>query len=85
MDESEPDPASGARMELEPDAIHEGTGELAVDCPQCGATVSVLHIVEDGHCPGYVDSEATEVEGDDERLDNGGCGATLSLELVWDA
>jgi len=72
-------------MMLEPDAIHEGDGGPSIDCPQCGATVSLVDIVEAGRCTGRLDDEDAEVEADDEKLADDGCGAKLSLELVWEA
>lgn len=81
--ESDTDSSEAARMELEPDAFHEEGEQLSVDCPQCGATVSIMHIAEEGRCPGYVDEEQKEGEGEVPRDD--GCGANLSFELVWEA
>lgn len=80
-----PDDSEAARMQLGPDAIHEMDEELAIDCPQCGATVSILQIVNEGYCPGRLDAEETEVESDDTDPQEGECGAQLSLELVWEA
>lgn len=82
MADSKPDidRDEAARMVLEPDAFHEEDG-LSIDCPQCGATVSVMHVVKEGQCSGYVDADEKEGEGESPR--EGGCGATLSFELVW--
>lgn len=80
--ESDVDREAAARMALEPDALHEEDG-LSIDCPQCGATVNVPHVVEEGQCGGYVGED--EKEGDGEFPQGGGCGAKLSLELVWSA
>ncbi|SFS09675.1 hypothetical protein SAMN05216559_3560 [Halomicrobium zhouii] len=85
MAESSPDESDAARMMLEPDAIHEGNGGPSIDCPQCGATNTLVSIVEEGRCTGVLDDDAAEVESEDEQLQQGGCGAKLSLELVWAA
>ncbi|WP_459190728.1 hypothetical protein [Halosimplex sp. J119] len=79
------DAPAGARMMLEPDSIHEQEGDLAIDCPQCGATVSIQHIVEEGYCPGYLEDDEMNAESGGETPQEGGCGAQLSLELVWEA
>lgn len=78
--------ADGARMVLEPKAIHEGdeNNDVSVDCPQCGATVSIMQIVEEGRCTGQLDPDVAEAEGNEEQLETG-CNAKLSLELVWEA
>lgn len=70
-------------MELTPDTVHEGDPdeELSVDCPACGTTVPLSQIVYEGHCSGTLEGETTEAQSQDEDL--GGCGADLSLELVW--
>lgn len=78
------DAPAGARMTLEPDSLHERGDELAVDCPQCGATVSLRRIIEDGRCPGYVEDDEMNAQGD-ERLQDTDCTAKLSLELVWES
>jgi len=82
MADSKPDidRDEAARIGLEPDAFHEEDG-LSIDCPQCGATVSVMQVVKEGRCPGYVDADEKEGEGESPR--EGGCSATLSFELVW--
>lgn len=69
-----------ARMTLGADAFHEAA-ELAIDCPKCGATMAVTQIAETGRCDGTVD--AAEIEGDGQTPTDGGCDASLSLELVW--
>jgi hypothetical protein len=69
-------------MTLEADAFHEAE-DLSIDCPRCGATVSVMHVAETGRCDGTV--EAEEIVGDSEEPTDGGCDAALSLELVWGA
>jgi hypothetical protein len=72
-----------ARMDLEPDAFHEGEDGYLLDCPECGSTVSIAQIIEEGRCDGTLDAETTEVEGDDEQLQEPGCTAKLSLQLLW--
>ena len=79
----ESDESDGARMVLEPDTIHERAGALYIDCPSCGSNVSIEQIVTEGRCPGQLDDEVAET-ADDTELDDG-CGAKLSLELVWKA
>lgn len=77
--------AEAARMELTPDTVHEGDPdqELTVDCPSCGTTVSISQIVYEGTCGGTLEGESVEAESGDAEV--GGCGADLSLELVWRA
>ena len=82
MSESSPDESDAARMMLEPDAVHEEDGGPSIDCPQCGATNTLVDIIEQGRCSGVLDDDMAEVESEDERLEEG-CGAKLSLELVW--
>lgn len=80
--------SDGARMPLEPDAIHETDDGYAIDCPECGAAVSLIEVVETGRCPGYLDADAAETaEAQDEptELKGSGCTAKLSLELVWES
>jgi len=74
-----------ARMELEPDALHEGEDGYYLDCPECGAAVSLPRIIEKGRCSGSLDADVTEVESDDEQLQEPGCTAVLSLDLVWES
>lgn len=83
-DSDSADAPTGARMQLGPDAVHEGDSGPSLDCPQCGATVTLVQIIEEGRCPGYLDEDDAEVEGDDEQPVQGGCNAELSLELVWE-
>lgn len=75
---------AGARMQLGPDAVHEGENEPQIDCPQCGSTVSLVHIIEEGRCPGTLGPEDAEVEDEVEQPQYGECNAKLSLELVWE-
>ncbi|WP_336003420.1 hypothetical protein [Halorientalis halophila] len=75
--------ANAARMELGPDALHETDEGYVVDCPSCGSTVSLHQIVETGHCPGHLDADRTET-AEDQQLEDPGCTASLSLELVWE-
>lgn len=85
MSDSPADESDAARMVLEPDAVHEENGGPSIDCPQCGATNSLVDIIDQGRCTGVLDDDVAEVESDDEQLEEGGCGAELSLELVWEA
>lgn len=71
----------GARMKLEPKAIHETDDGVHVDCPKCGSIVSIVQIVTQGRCTGYLDEETTETGSDTELQEE--CTAELSLELVW--
>lgn len=71
----------GARMKLEPKAIHEVEDGIHVDCPKCGSTVSIVQLVNEGRCTGRLDGETTEAPDDTEPQE--GCNAELSLELVW--
>jgi len=72
-----------ARMELEPDALHERENGYFLDCPECGSPVSLIQVIEEGRCTGYLDADVTEGEGDDEELQEPPCTAVLSLDLVW--
>ncbi len=84
-DSSETAESDAARMELGPDAVHEGDEEGPyVDCPQCGSPVTLTQIIEEGRCTGTLESETAEVEADDDQIQQG-CNAELSLELVWEA
>ena len=74
-----------ARMELEPDALHEGEDGYFLDCPECGSAVSLPQIIEEGRCSGALDADVTEVEGDDQQLQEPTCTAVLSLDLVWES
>jgi len=79
------DAGTEARMELDPDTLHEGDSGYALDCPECGATVTLPQIIEEGRCTGSLDADTTEVEGDGEELKEPACTAVLSLELVWES
>lgn len=72
----------GARMKLEPNAIHETDSGIYLDCPQCGSNVSVAQVVQEGRCTGALEDDMAETE-DETRLQD--CTAKLSLELVWEA
>lgn len=76
--------SDGARMELGPDSVHEDDGGYYLDCPKCGSPVTFSQIIEHGECTGSLDGEETEVEADDERLQDVDCTASLTLELCWD-
>jgi hypothetical protein len=79
------DAPTGARMTLEPDSIHEREDGIALDCPQCGATVTVMRVIETGRCPNYVAEDEVEVAADAGQVQDGPeCTAELSLELVWE-
>jgi hypothetical protein len=80
--ETQPD---AARMELAPDGLHETEEGYAVDCPECGSTVSLHRIVETGRCTGTLDADHTETTGEDQQIQRPECTAELSLELVWTA
>ena len=73
----------GTRMMLEPKAVHETDDGLSVDCPNCGSTVPLVQVVNRGRCSGTLEAEMSETQ-DDTQLQEG-CGAELSLELVWKA
>lgn len=79
---AEDDAPSGARMTLGPDAILKNEEGVALDCPACGTTVTVMQVIEDGHCPNCLDEDDVEV---DENAGQRGpeCTADLTLELVW--
>ena len=70
-----------ARMELEPDAWHQGDEGPYLDCPECGSPAYLTDVLRTGRCTGYkgenVGQEAAEDVG-------GFCTAKLSLELVWE-
>ncbi|MFD1513827.1 hypothetical protein [Halomarina rubra] len=70
----------GARMALEPDALHEDEDGHWLECPRCGSPAYVVEILQEGHCRGFQDE--TEARDDTDR--EVGCDATLGLELVWD-
>lgn len=83
MSDSSTGEGDGARMMLEPNTVHDEGGEPAIDCPQCGSTVSLTQVIQEGRCTGQPGGEASESE-DGEQLQEGGCTAELSLELVWE-
>lgn len=78
----EDDSSEAARMEMTADTLHEEGEELSVDCPSCGTTVPITQIVYEGRCGGTLEGENNEAESWDQELE-GGCGAKLSMELVW--
>lgn len=84
-DSSSDESGDAARMVLEPDAVHEGNGEPSIDCPQCGATVTLTQVIEEGRCTGYLDADVAEVEAEEGEQLQEECNAALSLELVWEA
>lgn len=71
------------RMELGPDAFHEADDGIAIDCPQCGATVPLMFVVNEGKCPNALDPDEVEVESDVTSPQDVECNAELGLELVW--
>lgn len=75
----------GARLELTPDTIHEEDDGQFLDCPACGSPASITQIIERGRCTGSLDAENTETYDDDQELQEQGCTAALSLELVWES
>lgn len=87
MPDSEPRDrdSDAARIELEPDALHERDDGLAIDCPECGSLAPIQDVVEYGRCRGYLDAEATETAEAMETAEDVDlpCTADLSLELVW--
>ena len=72
--------ANAARMELNPDALHESDSGYFLDCPECGSPATVENIVEHGRCNGYLDEQ---VEGVDFDVENVSCSAVLQLELAY--
>lgn len=84
-DSSADTPETEARMDLESDALHESDSGYYLDCPECGSSVTLHQIIEEGRCSGYLDADVTEVEGDDEELQDPACTAELSLELIWES
>ncbi|ELZ19909.1 hypothetical protein C475_21464 [Halosimplex carlsbadense 2-9-1] len=78
------DATSGARMTLGPDAILETEDGNALDCPACGTTVTVMQVIEDGHCPNYLDEDDVEVDENAGQVQGPECTAELSLELLWE-
>ncbi|WP_208023486.1 hypothetical protein [Halorussus pelagicus] len=71
-----------ARMELEPDAVHEGEGGYYFDCPECGSPATIDNIIEEGRCNGYLNEQ---VEGVDVDMATVSCSARLQLELAYTA
>jgi len=69
-----------ARMELEPDSIHESRERYYFDCPGCGSPATVENIIEEGRCNGYLNEQ---VEGIDFEVENISCTARLQLELAY--
>lgn len=69
-----------ARMELEPDAIHEGESGYYFDCPECGSPATIENIIERGRCNGYLNEQ---VEGIDFDVENVSCTAVLRLEMAY--
>lgn len=72
-----------ARLELEPDAWHQGLeGEYYVDCPECGSAATLMGIVEHGRCNGYLERQKSDTDVDEVAMP---CSAILSLELRYDS
>ena len=71
-----------ARMELEPDAIHESDSGYYFDCPECGSPATIDNIIEEGRCNGYLNEQ---VEGIDFEVENVSCSARLRLEMAYTA
>lgn len=69
-----------ARMELEPDAWHDGEEGVYVDCPECGSPAYVADINREGRCTGYLRENVEEENAEDV---GNFCTAKLSFELVW--
>jgi hypothetical protein len=69
-----------ARMELEPDAIHESDSGYYFDCPECGSPATIENIIEHGRCNGYLNEQ---VEGIDFEVENVSCSAVLRLEMAY--
>lgn len=76
----EPLTDDAARMELTPDAFHEGDEGVYLDCPECGSPAFVTEIVETGRCTGYQGESVEEENAEDV---GGFCTAKLALELRW--
>jgi len=79
-DSSDTDWEAAARMELEPDALHESESGYYFDCPECGSPATVENLVQHGRCNGYLDEQ---VEGLDFDVSNVSCTARLRLELAY--
>jgi hypothetical protein len=71
---------SAARMELNPDALHESEHGYYLDCPECGSPATVENVIEHGRCNGYLNEQ---VEGVDFDVGNVSCTAVLRLELAY--
>lgn len=69
-----------ARMDLDPDALHESKDGFYLDCPECGSPATIENIVWHGRCNGYLDEQ---VEGVDFEVENISCSAKLRLELAY--
>jgi len=69
-----------ARMELEPDAIHESESGYYFDCPECGSPATVENIIEEGRCNAYLNEQIESVGFD---VENVSCSARLQLELAY--
>jgi len=78
------DAPSGARMTLEPDSIREAEAGPSLECPGCGATVTVGRVVETGRCPNSIDEDDIEVAENAGQVRRPECSAELGLELVWE-
>lgn len=78
----EPPESELARMTLSSDALHEGEEGYYLDCPNCGSSVTMMQIVEEGRCSGYVDEEAAEGDGGTDPTE-ANCEAELFLELAY--
>lgn len=81
----QPEETDATRMELGPDTLHEGDDGIAIDCPQCGATVPITFLVAAGRCPNALDPDEVEVESEVTTPADVECSAELGLELVWRA
>jgi len=68
-----------ARMELEPDAFHDGEEGYYIDCPECGSPAYIDTVIQEGRCQGYLGDAAASENVDHEPS----CTAELTLELVW--
>ena len=73
---------NAARMELEPDAIHESDSGYYFDCPECGSPATIENIIEEGRCNGYLNEEIESIGFD---VENVSCSAILRLEMAYTA
>jgi hypothetical protein len=73
---------NAARMELDPDTLHETAEGYYFDCPECGSPATVENIVKQSRCNGYLNEP---VEGVDVDVENVSCSARLQLELAYTA